>query len=205
MPSKIDAIIFDLGRVLVDFDHNRSATVMASASGLSVKEVYDLFFDSDLIQRFEAGRFSPQRFYRQVKHLLGFEMPMREFVAVWNDIFFISEKNRRVHALARSLSRRYPLAVLSNINELHLDFVRRHYRIFRPFRHFFASCEEGCVKPHPRIYRRALKRLGARPQRTVYIDDRPDLIAAARKLGMISFVFTDVERLQIDLSTLVRQ
>lgn len=200
MPDAIDTVIFDLGRVLIDFDHNRSASAMAAASRLSVKEVYGLFFDSQLVQRFEAGKMSPGYFYQEVKRMLGFEMGMPAFVAVWNDIFFLSEKNRQVHALAMRLRKRYTVAVLSNINELHFAFIKKHYPILKRFSHVIASCEEGYIKPHPLIYRRTLKRLGAQPHTTLYIDDRPDLIAAARRLGINGFVFTGIEQLYLDLS-----
>lgn len=200
MPEAIDTVIFDLGRVLIDFDHNRSASAMAAASRMSVNEVYGLFFDSQLVQRFEAGRLSPEHFYQEVKRMLGFRMSMPAFVAVWNDIFFLSEKNKQVHALAMRLRRRYTVAVLSNINALHFAFIKKKYPVLNRFSHVIASCEEGYIKPHPLIYRRALKRLGAKPRTTLYIDDRPDLIAAARRLGINSFVFTGIEQLYLDLS-----
>jgi HAD superfamily hydrolase (TIGR01509 family) len=58
----------------------------------------------------------------------------------------------------------------------------------------------GLTKPDPGIYRHALQLAGAQPQEAFYTDDRPELIAAARELGLQAFVFQGVPQLEKDLS-----
>lgn len=61
--NRIEAVIFDLGNVLVDFDHRIAANRIAEFSDKSPAEIFALFFDSQLIGLFEEGKISPQDFF----------------------------------------------------------------------------------------------------------------------------------------------
>ncbi len=52
------------------------------------------------------------------------------------------------------------------------------------------SCEVGCCKPDPAIYRICLKRLGVPAPSTLFVDDRAENIAAAESLGLRTLHFT---------------
>ncbi|MDD5255423.1 MAG: HAD family phosphatase [Candidatus Omnitrophica bacterium] len=196
----IKAVIFDLGRVLIDFDHRIAARRIARFCSLSEEEIYALFFDSPVTGLFEEGKISPRDFFLEVKKILSAGMDYGEFVAAWNSIFFISEKNRRVHELIRSLQGGYQLILLTNINALHLEFIAQEFSLFEPFGAVIASCREGVRKPDPLIYQAALRAAHALPQEVFYTDDRPELIEGARKLGIRGFVFSDAARLACDLA-----
>jgi HAD superfamily hydrolase (TIGR01509 family) len=58
------------------------------------------------------------------------------------------------------------------------------------------------VKPHPAIYRRALRELGTHPGETLFLDDKPENVAAAAALGMKALLFSTPERLRSDLIAL---
>ncbi len=199
-PQGIKAIFFDLGRVLIDFDHRRAASKIARSSSLSEEEIYSLFFDSDISGLFEEGRIHPADFFLRVKELLRARLDFEEFVFAWNDIFFISEKNRRVYELAQALQKHYRLILLTNINVLHFEYIKKHYSIFEPFAEVIASFQEKVRKPHPLIYQRALEASGVKPEEVFYTDDRPELIEGARHLGIRGFVFTGLEALMRDLA-----
>ncbi|MGE5309339.1 MAG: HAD family hydrolase [Deltaproteobacteria bacterium] len=197
---KVTTIIFDLGRVLLDFDHRIAAARIGGLTHKSPEEVYDLFFDSKLTRWFEEGRIEPEAFYGKIKARLRLKMKYEQFVPIWNEIFFQTDCNRQVAAIARQLSGKYTVCVLSNINILHLEYIKEKFPIFGSFRHVFASCELGCVKPAPCIYIKTLKALGAKPAEVFYTDDRPELIEKARTMGMRAYVFTGVEQLRSDLA-----
>jgi len=55
------------------------------------------------------------------------------------------------------------------------------------------------AKPDPAIYRHLLKELGTRPEETLFLDDRPVNVEAARALGMKALEFSTIERLREDL------
>jgi len=198
-PQAVKAIFFDLGRVLIDFDHRKAASKIASSSPFDEKEIYDLFFDSDLAGLFEEGRIEPADFFLKVKELLRARIGFEEFVLAWNDIFFISETNRQVFELVKALRGRYRLTLLTNINVLHFEYIKKHYSLFEPFSEIIASFQEKVRKPNPLIYQKALSSSGVTPEEVFYTDDRPELVEGARKLGIRSSVFTGTETLIRDL------
>lgn len=82
----------------------------------------------------------------------------------------------------------YSLYVLSNMSREFIDFLRRA-DVYALFDGEVVSCEEGTVKPEPRIYRILLDRYGLDPAQTLFIDDRAANIAAAREAGIDGFLF----------------
>ena len=70
MKQEIKVVLFDLGKVLVDFDHQRSAQRIASFCKKTPQEIYALFFESPATIAFEAGKISSQDFYLEVKNFL---------------------------------------------------------------------------------------------------------------------------------------
>jgi putative hydrolase of the HAD superfamily len=195
----VKAIIFDLGNVLIDFDHTIAAKRISGFSDRSPQEIFELFFDSELTGLFEEGKISPSEFFLKVKEMLSLKLNYDEFLPIWNEIFFLTEKNQAVYNLARTLRERYKIAVLSNINILHFDYLKKNFPVFDAFHNVITSFEAGLRKPDPSIYKIALGTLEASPEQTFYTDDRAELTRSAQELGIKSFVFTGVEQLKEDL------
>ncbi|MFA5144819.1 MAG: HAD family phosphatase [Candidatus Omnitrophota bacterium] len=207
-PGRIKAVIFDLGNVLIDFDHMiavqklfQQGSSPSKGPGFMDKSpdgIFNLFFDSELTELFEEGRLSGPQFFSRVKEMLSLKLDYDEFLPIWNEIFFFSEKNLSVYNLAVSLGKHYKLAILSNINILHFEYIKRAFPIFNAFQ-IMASFEMGLRKPQSRIYHRALEILGVSPDSCFYADDRPELVESAKGLGIRGFVFKDVQQLTEDL------
>ena len=195
------AIIFDLGNVLIDFDHTIAARKISSLTTRTPKEIFNLFFDSELTGLFEEGKISPRDFHLEVKKTLNLELNYADFIPIWNEIFFFTEKNRAVYNLARTLKSYYKTALLSNINILHFEYLKNNFPIFDAFHHIIVSFEVGLKKPNPLIYQKALGILGVLPQEVFYTDDRAELVKKASELGITSFCFEGIDKLNEDLSS----
>lgn len=199
-PEKIEVVIFDLGNVLIDFDHLIAARRIAHFCAKSPEEIFGLFFSSPVTALFEQGKLSPQDFFKEVKDMLGLKISYETFVPIWNEIFFLSKKNRAVCSLACSLRQDYRIAVLTNINILHFEYLKKYFPIFGIFHHVFTSFELGFSKPNQEIYRRVLEILKVQPQKVYYTDDREELVASARTLGIKADLFIGLEQLKQGLS-----
>jgi len=199
--AAVNTIIFDLGNVLLDFDHNIAAEKIRRSSDKSMDEIYRLIFDSGVTGDFEEGKMSAEEFFSRIKNMLNLDLDYEAFVPMWNEIFFLSDKNRQVQGLARELWSGYKTAILSNINILHLEYIKSKYPFFSFFHEVLASCELKLRKPEPSIYAKALQVLGAIPETAFYTDDRPELVTEAKKLGIRGFVFCGVEQLKADLKS----
>ncbi|MFH0912829.1 MAG: HAD family hydrolase [Candidatus Omnitrophota bacterium] len=195
----ISAIIFDLGNVLVDFDHTIAAKKISAFATKDPQEIFNLFFDSRLTGFFEEGRISPQEFFSGVQEALHLGIEYEQFLPIWNEIFFLSEKNRMVYNLAKFLKKRYKTALLSNINILHFEYLKRNFPVFDAFHHIITSCESGARKPHHSIYEKTLQALETLPENVFYTDDRPELVEGACRLGVRGFTFQGAEQLKEDL------
>lgn len=200
--KRIKAIIFDLGNVLVDFDHRIAAKRVSEFTDRSPDEIFNLFFDSELTRLFEEGRISPQEFFLKTKEILNLKLDYDGFIPIWNEIFFLTEKNLAVYDLAKQLKDRYRLALLSNINVLHFDYLRSKFTVFDAFHNIITSYRIGFRKPHPLIYKKTLESLGTQPGEVFYTDDRLELAESAKELGIRGFVFRGIEQLKIDLINL---
>jgi putative hydrolase of the HAD superfamily len=199
MAREIKIVLFDLGRVLVDFDHQRSAERIAFFCKKTPKEIYALFFESEVTIAFEAGKITAQDFYLEVKKMLDLKLSYESFVPIWNDIFFLSPKNRSVFQLANSLRANYKTAMLSNINALHYEYLRKNYPVFKVFDQVFLSFELGMIKPDKKIYQRVIQALKVAPEEIFYTDDRSELVQSAKTLGIQGAVFTSFEQLVKDI------
>lgn len=194
----IKAIIFDLGNVLIDFNHRIAAKKISCFTDKNPEEIFELFFDSQLTSLFEEGKITPEDFFLRVKKKLNLKLDYNEFVPIWNEIFFLTEKNHEVYNLAKSLKKYYKLALLSNINILHFEFLLKNFPVFDVFNNIITSYEIGARKPSPLIYNKSLEILRVLPYEAFYTDDRPELAKFAKKLGIQAFVFSNIEQLKKD-------
>ena len=197
--NRPEVIIFDLGNVLIDFDHRIAARRLSKFTDNTPEEIFNLFFDSRLTSLFEQGKIQPENFFLEVKKILHADIEYLDFLPIWNEIFFLSENNRQVYSLAKFLRPKYRLALLTNINILHFEYLKAKFGVFDVFDNILASCELGLTKPDPLIYRKTLNTLGVKPKQVAYIDDRPELVEIASSLGIHSFLFSSVRQLKQDL------
>lgn len=197
--NNFDTIIFDLGNVLVDFNHQLAVERISNFSDKAPDEIYQLFFDSDLTGIFEEGKISGEEFFLRVKEMLKLNLSFEEFLPIWNEIFFLTPNNLAIHRLIKDLKNNYKIVLISNINKLHFEYLRKGIDIFSDFHKIILSFEEGVKKPDPLIYQRALESVSTTAKNAVYTDDRLDLIEAADKLGITGIHFKGIDFLKENL------
>jgi len=192
----IRAFLFDLGNVLVQFDHMAAARQITLQAKVSPQELYRLFFESPLIVDHDEGRISTQEFYEGLKLKIGLTLTYEQFLTIWNDIF---TENKPMTTLVRGLTKRYPCFLISNTNRPHFEYCKEQFPILQELVGWILSYEVGVLKPHPAIYRRALEMIQLPPPEIFYVDDRQDLIEAAQGIGFQTHRFTGHESLIEDL------
>jgi glucose-1-phosphatase len=193
MNKKYGFIVFDLGNTLIRFDHTISAKKFANLFRLDSKRIYDLFFDSPITRDFETGLISPREFYSRASALLNVKMPYKDFVDIWNDIFW---EDVEMCKLACELKKSYKLFLLSNINRLHFEYIRKKFDIINIFDELILSFAVGAIKPDRIIYDDVIRRAGGERERLLYIDDREDLISESTRLGIDSIRFDGIDKLK---------
>ena len=194
--KEIKAVIFDLGNVLIGFDHTIAVKKILKHTPKKSRDIYDLFFDSDLTQEFEKGKTGTLEFFQQVKTALELKISYGEFLPIWNEIFFSKPESED---FVGSLNSGIKLALLSNINQLHYEYIREEFSstigLFEPDK-IIPSFRTGFIKPDKEIYDLALKALDVPRESVVYVDDRLDLIEVALSYGIKSIQFKSAKELK---------
>lgn len=194
----IRAFLFDLGNVLIRFDHRIAAQRIAAATGTDPEVLYRLFFESPLVIAHDEGRISTRRFYEGLKEEIGLKVSYEEFLWSWNDIFTDDPEATK---LIKRLLPQYPCFLISNTNRAHFDYCRKRFPILNELSGWILSFEVGALKPHPAIYRRALEVLQLPASQILYVDDRQDLIEVGQTLGFQTHPFLNTASLAEELKT----
>jgi len=197
--TEINAVIFDLGNVLVNYDVKKAARRFSEAGGISQVRIWAHFFLSKFEQAYTRGEISTPEFYRAARRVFRKPVSYSTFKHYWNDIFW---ENPGMDKLLTRIKKHYPLYLISNTNALHFTHIKKHFKLLRHFDRKFPSHEVGARKPDLKIYRRVLKKIRLRPEETVFIDDMKSFIAGARKAGMHAIRFKTRPQLIRDLRRL---
>ena len=107
--TNIKVIIFDLGKVIVDFDHMRICTKLSKQSPFGPDRINDIIFNSGLETSFDMGIISPENFYLSVKKKARLEININVFQEIWTKIFTL---NPEIEELISSLKNKYRLLCL---------------------------------------------------------------------------------------------
>lgn len=188
--DKVRAFLFDLGNVLVRFDHLEAARKITAGTGVPAQALFKMFFESPLVVAHDEGRISTEEFYGKVREQIGLDLPFDRFLEVWNNIF---AEDKRMTELVGRLAERYPCYLISNTNRPHFEHLRTLCPVLDRLRGHILSYEVGHLKPHPAIYQRALEVAGLPAPQILYVDDRTDLIEAAKPLGFQTYPFAGVD------------
>ncbi len=191
----IKVVMFDLGNVIICFDHMIAAKKIAKYCDRSPREIYDLFFYSDLTEKFDSGKIDEDEFFNEVKKVLNLNgLDKSEFYKIWNDIFW---ENPKVAELIADVKRYYDkFFIISNVNKPHFEYIWRKFPVVREADEIILSYEIGVLKPASEIYKTAIEKAQCLPFEVFYTDDRPELVAAARKMGLVAEVFKGVETIR---------
>ena len=151
-----------------------------------------------LEEEFDLGRMTAAAFFRAAERAAGIPRLGDDiWIPAWRDIF--TPVRAALSALGRLESDVVPVLV-SNTNALHWEGVLRVApELPRVVPQRVLSFEVGAAKPDPAHYFTALARTGARAEDALYADDRPELVEAARTLGIDAFVVTDPDLLADEL------
>ena len=184
--------VFDLGKVLVDFDFSIAARRIAARSRKSAAEVQGLIEQSRFIVDYESGRLTRAEFYERVREATGFDGNLGEFGTLFANIFTAMPEMIELHAGLRR--RGIPTWIFSNTNDLAIEHVRRNFQFFANFDGYIYSYEVGAMKPQTKIYEALEKLTGQHGADILYLDDRPENVAGGVARGWQSVLHETPEK-----------
>lgn len=191
--KKVEALIFDIGNVVVLFDWQMAEGQFGIRSGSGETSMRADF--KGLISRFEVGEISQEVFVSTAARTIGFQGDEHQFIAIYNGIFSMNlPMERNIQLLAT----RFPLYLISNTSELHLGYLRERFEVLRHFADGVYSFSAKCAKPDRKIFQVAVKQFGVTPESTVYIDDLAPNVRAAADLGFHAIQYDLTEHAEFE-------
>jgi FMN phosphatase YigB (HAD superfamily) len=182
----IEAIVFDIGRVLVRLEPQPLLALLAR-HGVADRDLESLVMRIALHEH-ETGELPGEALIERLAALAPAPIPAAMARAAWLDMF---ELDHAMIGLAHLLAARHRVFLLSNIGDLHWMHLAREFGLHRIGHGALPSFVAGSMKPAAPIYAEAERRFGLDPARTLFIDDRHDNIAAARQRGWHGIVHAD--------------
>lgn len=192
------AVIFDLGRVLVNFDFKRGYRQLEGLCPYPADEIPKRLAGTGLVQEFESGRIEPRPFVSAIAEVLSLDVDYDRFCDIWSSIFL---EPLIPDAMLEGLKARYRLVLMSNTNAIHFEMLREAYE--QQLRHFddlVLSYKVGAMKPRPEIYRAAVEKAGCAAGECFYTDDIAEYVEAGRRMGMDAVQFRSLDQLEGELN-----
>ena len=183
--TSVDALLFDLGGVVIEIDFGRAVQAWADAARVSRSRIAERFSLDAGYEAHERGQISAHEYCAHLRATLGVTLADEILLSGWNQIFVGAIPG--VEALLESLARSYPLYAFSNTNVAHRAFWQARYaKLLRPFLQIFCSCDLGVRKPSADAFLEVSRRIGIAPGRIAFFDDHAQNVRGAREAGLLA-------------------
>ncbi len=178
----IKTLLFDFGDVFLNLDKPATLRQLKSFGHTD-------FFTKEqitLLETYEKGQISTPGFVENLKRFCP-GIPEIQLLDAWNSVLLDFPQNRFDFIQKLSEENKYQLILLSNTNELHIDWVSKNIAFFEAFKNcfdaFYLSHEINFRKPNYSIFEFILRKHQLCPQEILFIDDTKENTDAAEKLG----------------------
>lgn len=187
--QNIKHIIFDLGGVLLNLDYGLTERAFIDAGIHNFPEIYSQLSQSELFDKWETGKISREEFIAGMQALSPVQLSEEQILQAWNAML-LDFPLRRLQIL-QQLRLYYDLFLLSNTNQVHEEafndiLMKSHgipsIGVF--FDKVYMSHKVGLRKPGKEIFEQILNENGLKAEHTLFIDDSPQHIVAAKALGI---------------------
>ncbi len=187
-PFPVERVFLDLGHVLFSLAFDEAIRNIADASTVDLETIKRYFNYNPTHIAYETGKLSSDEFFQTMANEIGYMKDMSSFRQFWLSLVQPIEANFQ---FARELATRYPVGVISNVGEAHMNYVLdttdlAHFTDLRIY-----SYTAGVMKPDARIYHHALTEANLPAERCVFIDDKADNIAGANAIGIRGYTFPE--------------
>ncbi len=195
---KIEAIIFDLGNVLINFDWGIAEKNLDRIKQNLGNNSQKYFKDHpELIIALEKGQISELEFLEKCRSELEFNCSSEELAKIFSQIF---TPNQELIDILPKLAERLDLYLLSNTNIIHQRYGWGHYDFVKSFKQLFLSYQIGFVKPEIEIFNFVEEKINLEKEQFIYIDDILKFVSTAANLGWNTIHFENNHQLFRELS-----
>ena len=185
--KNIKAIIFDLGAVILNINYQNTIDEFSKLGVRNASSFYSKKAQANLFNQIETGDITVEKFLTKLQKETN-NSSINQISEAWNAMLLDLPKNRL--AVIQSLKKEYPIYLLSNTNAIHIDALKKKIgnkkweKFCNLFDKMYLSHELGLRKPDAAIFEYILKEQNLKPEEVFFIDDSPEHIQGANKLGI---------------------
>lgn len=198
---RIDALLFDLGGVVMGIDFDRAVSSWEQSAGLPPGGLRGRLVMDAVYERYERGGIDSATYLAHLRTLLAVDLTDEQLSVGWNDIYLgpIAGVGDLVARAAEVL----PTYAFTNTNALHQsEWEPRFATDLTHFRTIFSSHLIGLRKPEEAAFRQVAGAIGVPVEHILFFDDTEPNVVAARALGMPAVLVrstADIERALADI------
>ncbi len=188
----IDAIVFDLGGVILNIDYQLPVKAFKALGIDDFSKHFSQAAQTKLLDDYETGRISSETFIEEVAKFVKPGTSEDQIRYAWNSIL-LDLPEKRLFSLEKA-AENHRIFLLSNTNEIHIDefnsYLLQTYSLpsLEPFlEKLYLSYEVGLRKPDKHIFEHVLSDAGLKPESTLFIDDSIQHIQSASELGINTY------------------
>ncbi len=184
-PNSADALLFDLGRVVLDIDFGKALACWAGHAGRAPADLAARFVREASYRDHEVGKIEDAAYFQSLRDALGIGISDAQFLAGWNAIF--AGEMPGIAPLLKRAAAHLPLYAFSNTNRPHVEHFSKAYAdVLGHFREVFLSSTIGLRKPDAAAYDHVVRAIGVPAERIVFFDDVTANIEGARARGLVA-------------------
>ena len=182
-PDSVDALLFDLGGVIIEIDFDRVLARWALHAGRDPAALKPRFTFDRAYERHERGEIAAAAYFASLRVSLGIDLTDEQFLDGWNEVFVGEVPG--MAALLRRAATALPLYAFSNSNPTHREvWSRRFADTLGVFRRMFVSSELGLRKPERVAFAKVAAAIGVSVHKIAFFDDSLENVEGARQSGM---------------------
>ena len=194
--NNIDTLIFDFGGVIINLDYSKPIDEFKKLGIFDSKKLYSKEEQTKLFDSLECGQISDENFLNEISQKSNTNN-LELIKKAWNSIL-LNIPRERVHLL-KKLSSKYKIFLLSNTNSIHLKEIISSYgekkwrNFISIFNNVYFSNQIGMRKPNEDVFFYIIKKNKLDVSKTLFIDDSPQHIKTAKKIGFKTHHLNDSE------------
>ena len=196
--KNIKSIIFDLGAVLLNIDYQKTIDEFEKLGVTKSNSFYSKKTQINIFNQLECGKISEKKFVKEIQKHCN-KANYNEIIFAWNALL-LDLPEKRVKLL-KAVKQHYNIFLLSNTNSIHISEFKnqigenRYLDFYNSFDKVYYSHEIGFRKPNKESFQKILEENNLNPTEVFFIDDSPQHIEGAKKLGIQTYHLKENEEL----------
>lgn len=198
--ENIKNVLFDFGGVIASLSKKNAIAKFKEIGFADIDDYLGEFRQKGIFLDYETGKISAPEFYDEFRKIGNNQAEDKDIDDAWMN--FIIEIPAYKYDLLKQLADSYRVLLLSNTNPSVEKWMRSPQ--FSPtgenidnfFEQCFMSFKIGCAKPEKEIFEHVIREANIVPGETLFLDDGPDNIEIAKKMGFQVYLTSQDEDLR---------